>query len=535
MFTNVRNSHRLFFIFLAGFAGGICFRSFFDFGVSFAVFIAMLGVSLFLYEWFGAKKKISIAVPADDIARKRYFGNTLFFSVLVFAAGVGMLRFDATEIFRSNVLETRISSYIIAEGTVSDEPDARENTAHLVVRLDVLEEGESGKIILDPDEKILVITELYPRWNYGDRVRVAGTLIVPESFVTKTGREFDYAGFLAKDGIRYEMIRPHLERIGLRAGDPVRSILFTAKNAFMTRIQNILPEPQSSLLGGILLGAKESLGSALLDDFRVVGLIHIVVLSGYNVTLVAEGIMRALSFFPRIFSIVFGAGSVILFAILTGAGATVVRASTMALLVVLARATGRTYDITIALFAAGFLMLAANPRILVFDPSFQLSFLATLGLLYGAPIAERYLGFITKKFNLRDIAAATVATQVFVLPLLLYMTGQLSIAALPVNLLALPAVAPVMLFGFLAGLAAFFGTVIAFPFMIVTHILLSYMLVLVALFSAMTFAAVSISAFPAWGMWAMYSLYAVVFIKLKDHFADARKEKQNGENKKILS
>ena len=184
-------------------------------------------------------------------------------------------------------------------------------------------------------------------------------------------------------------------------------------------------------------------------------------------------------------------------------------------------------------------MLAANPRILVFDPSFQLSFLATLGLLYGAPIAERYLRFITKKFNLREIAAATIATQIFVLPLLLYMTGQLSIAALPVNLLALPAVAPAMLFGFLAGLTAFLGAVIAFPFAIIAYILLAYILALVALFSAIPFAGISISSFSVWAMWVMYALYAIVFIKLKNRFDAARaeqdEEKQNGKNKKTFS
>ena len=132
------------------------------------------------------------------------------------------------------------------------------------------------------------------------------------------------------------------KKIGEGDGGSVRSILFAVKSAFMSRIQSLLPEPHSSLLGGILLGAKESLGRAVLDDFRIVGLIHIVVLSGYNVTLVAEAIMRALSFFPRAFGMAFGAGSIVLFAILTGAGATVVRASTMALFS-RARACDRAY------------------------------------------------------------------------------------------------------------------------------------------------------------------------------------------------
>lgn len=525
MFTNIRNSHRIFFVFLAGFAGGICFRSFFDFGVSFSLFIAVLGVSLCAYTLSIRWEKRAVSDTRDLFL----IGRVFIFALFIFSAGVGMLRFDVTDIARGDALLARADSYIIAEGVVVDEPDTRENTAHIAVAIDTLEESGSERAEIDPKEKILVITELYPEWKYGDRVRIAGVLMQPESFTTETGRVFDYPGFLAKDGIYYEMIRPHIEKIGEYEGDPVRQVLFALKDAFVARIERAFPEPHASLLGGILLGAKESLGRDLLDDFRIVGLIHIVVLSGYNVTIVAEAIMRALSFFPRAFSLAFGAGSIVLFAILTGAGATVVRASTMAILVVLARATGRTYDITVALFVAGFLMLIANPRILVFDPSFQLSFLATLGLLYGAPIAERRLRFVTKKFNLREIAAATIATQIFVLPLLLYMTGQLSIAALPVNLLALPAVAPAMLFGFFAAVAAFVSIIVAFPFIAVAHLLLSYMLALVALFAAVPFAAVSIGAFPAWAMWGMYALYAIVFILLREHFS-AEREMDDGEH-----
>lgn len=264
-----------------------------------------------------------------------------------------MLRFEATEIFRSDVLNARVGAYVIAEGVVVDEPDARENTTHLAVALDVLEENEGKKSFLTKAKKFLSSRNHIPNGimetEYGWRVN----LLFPRVLLLKPDASLIIRVFLRRMGFAMKWFAHIWKKIGEGDGGSVRSILFAVKSAFMSRIQSLLPEPHSSLLGGILLGAKESLGRAVLDDFRIVGLIHIVVLSGYNVTLVAEAIMRALSFSARVWNGV-RRGSIVLFAILTGAGATVVRASTMALLVVLARATGRTYDITVALLPQGF-------------------------------------------------------------------------------------------------------------------------------------------------------------------------------------
>lgn len=219
----------------------------------------------------------------------------------------------------------------------------------------------------------------------------------------------------------------------------------------MDSISSVVPEPHASLLGGLVFGAKRSLGTELLDKFRTAGVIHIVVLSGYNVTIVADAIMRALSFLPQTFSMMFGGAGIILFAIMTGGNATIVRASVMALLVVIARATGRVYEITVALIVAGFLMILHNPKILAFDASFQLSFLATLGLVYLAPLLERYFHFVPKKFQIREFALSTTATQLFVLPFLLYRIGEISLVALPANILILAFVPLTMFFWFSCG------------------------------------------------------------------------------------
>ena len=283
----------------------------------------------------------------------------------------------------------------------------------------------------------------------------------------------------------------------------------------MEKISEVVPEPEASLLGGLLLGAKESLGKEILDDFRKVGLIHIVVLSGYNITIVAETIMRVFSFLPRTLPIIFGGGSIILFAIMTGGSATVVRASIMSLIVILGKATGRMHNAALTLFIAAFLMLLHNPRILAFDPSFQLSFLATLGLVYLSPALEKYFHFVPGKWQIRELFLSTISTQIFVMPLILYNSGNFSAVALPVNLLVLVFVPLTMLLGFLTGVWGFVSGTLSLFFGFLVSGLLYYDLKIVEFFSSLPFASFNIPSFPLWLMISMYIFYAVIIFSIR--------------------
>ena len=164
------------------------------------------------------------------------------------------------------------------------------------------------------------------------------------------------------------------------------------------------------------VGAQESLGEKLQDNFRKTGIAHIVVLSGYNVTIVSEAIMRVFSFLQNVFKFSFGGIAIIFFVLMTGASATAVRAGIMAILVIIARITGREYDALRALLIAGVIMIIQNPKILAFDSSFQLSFMATLGLLYVSPRIYKYFKFITTKFQFRELVVSVIATQLLFCP-----------------------------------------------------------------------------------------------------------------------
>jgi len=471
------------------FIGGVMLRSFFDFGIIFIIFIFFLSSVLLLLWFLGRQKRV------------------LFVTLAVFTVSLGVLRFDVADMVQGDpLLDSLAGETISVEAVIVDEPDERENNTHLVVEFKNLFVDEE---VFEIETRAKIITEQSPSWEYGDKILLEGKLAKPKNFTNdETGKEFDYVSYLWKDGIFYQMFYPEVELVSKGEGNIIKTSLFNFKHAFLDRVSRTIPEPHASLLGGLVVGAKQSLGEKLLDDFRATGIIHIVVLSGYNVTIVAEALMRFFSFLPRVASLWVGASSIVLFAIMTGAGATIVRASIMALLVIAARATGRTSEITRALFIAGFLMVLFNPKILIFDISFQLSFLATLGLILLPPIFEKYFHFVPTRFQFREFALATVSTQIFVLPLLLYEMGQLSLVALPVNLLVLIFVPLTMLFGFLTGVIGFLSIVLSLPFAFLTYGLLAYELKVVEIFAELPFASVQIESFPLWLMLGMYALYA---------------------------
>jgi competence protein ComEC len=155
-------------------------------------------------------------------------------------------------------------------------------------------------------------------------------------------------------------------------------------------------------------------------------------------------------------------------------------------------------------------MIFTNPTILVNSFSFQLSFLASLGLVFGVPIIEKYLQWVTVKFGLREVIATTISAQIAVLPLILFKTGNLSLVALPVNVLVLPLIPQIMSFGFLAGTIGFASRALSLPFGYISYLMISYVLKIVAIGVSVPGAAVTINYFPWWVMLAAYVSYGII-------------------------
>jgi competence protein ComEC len=493
---------RIFYLAVAGFVGGIFLRSFVSVGAGFSWMLLLLGAVLLILPFIkgGGSKGEGFKSSGLEDSTTSFRKGGILLAVFISAAGLSIWRYDIADAKAGETgLDAFVHQTVLLEGVIVDEPDVRETTARLVF------ETEKAKLLLTVSRE--------PRHFYGDKVTVSGKLERPKNFNDeKTLREVNYVKHLEKDGIYYQIFQPKITLVARGEGNAIVEKLFAFKNAFIHNINVLIPQPHASLLGGLVVGAKQSLGKDLLDDFRIVGVIHIVVLSGYNITIIARFVEWLFSSLRRNARLIVAALAMIFFALMVGAGATVVRATIMALLVLLAHGTGRLYAVTRALLVAGMIMLIHNPKILVFDTSFQLSFLATVGLIYVSPLVEPRVRWITERWKLREIFVATVATQVFVLPFLMYKTGLFSVVSLPVNLLILAAIPLTMLFGFLAGMVGLFSTLLAFPFASIAYGFLAYELTIVEWFAKLPFASVSVPYFPLWLLILWYATYAMLYV-----------------------
>ncbi len=490
---------KIFWSVVAGFAVGVFLRSFLPLGWYAAGFFGVLGVSLLLLSW-GSRSKAGIVI-----------------GMALLACTGGILRMHEARLVGDVALNQKLEQKVVIEGYVFEEPDSRENNIRLSVRAEKL-------IAKDVEQSVkagvLVVVPLHTIVSYGDLVRAEGTLRLPRSFATEKGgdlsraesREFNYPAFLAKDGIGYELAFADVEKTGEGWKNPLKAGAIWVKQTYLQGLGMALPEPQAGLAGGITAGDKRALGGELTDIFRTVGLIHIIVLSGYNIMIVMYGIGWLLEKFG-----VRGWGEATIgimiacfFALMTGLAAASVRAAAMASIAFVGKALpGRVYlaNRVLAFVAAG--MVLWNPYILAFDPGFQLSVIATWGMLAFSPHLASKLWFLTDRLALREIAATTMATQLTVLPLLLYQNGTLSLVSLPANLLALIAVPWAMLASFIAGLFGIFAgpiaPIIGFP----AYFLLSYILLVAEWAARIPFASVSVGSF---GFGAFVISYIVLII-----------------------
>ncbi len=377
------------------------------------------------------------------------------------------------------------------EGVVTADPDLRDTNQRIEVRV------HTG----DSQTTVLVVVPRTTLVSVGDRVWVSGTLGLPEPFADEGGRVFHYDKYLEKSGIRFLLSFGSIRVLSPAPWYSVPAALAHIKHWFLDGLTRAVPEPYASLAGGIVIGGKSGLGTELKDAFVASGLVQIIVLSGYNVMIVAQWTLAALARtrLSRRISTVLAGCILLIFIGIAGFSATALRAGLMAAIALYAQATGKSYAASRALLVVILLMLVINPLYIAFDPSFDLSVAATAGLIWLAPGIVTRLTFIRNAF-LREATATTLAAQVSVLPLLLYETGNLSLVAIPANVIAAAVVPLSMGAAAFAGLAG--GTVgllspaIAFFLGLPAYLSTTFLIGLARFSAALPFGHVVLPAFP---------------------------------------
>ena len=212
---------------------------------------------------------------------------------------------------------------------------------------------------------------------------------------------------------------------------------------FTNVINSYLPEPEASLLNGIIFGVNLKTTKEFYQQLKIVGLLHLVVLSGINITLLAAMVSSVTKYFSKVISTMITILTIILFVIFVGPKAPIIRAAFMGLLTHVAIITGRKNYTLYALFLSLIFILIFWPDWLK-TVSLQLSYGATFGIiLFGQGRSENY---IVKNLRL------TLAAQVFTVPIIFLYFKQVSLISPLANLLVAKTIPPLMVFGFLTAI-----------------------------------------------------------------------------------
>ncbi len=359
--------------------------------------------------------------------------------------------------------------------------------------------------------RLIATIDRYPEYMYGDVVEVAGILKKPSAFSSASGRVFNYPGYLSSQNIYSEIKRAKVFLIERPSTFSLIGTLYEFKDLIVETIKRTLPEPHSGLLAGILLGVKSDLGAELQDAFRRVGLVHIIVLSGSNVTIVAQAILTLTRRFPKIISIPLSIFAIICFALMTGNSATIIRASAMVSLSVVAGVARREYSIPRALVLVAFIVAFINPALVPYDPAFQLSFLATLGLVIFTDFFDRAFRRVPDFLAIKETLTASLATQIIITPFMMYLMGQVSLVSLLVNGIVVPMVPYVMMTGSIMVALSWVTNLFAPLLVAGTYFLLNVMITTADFFSRWDYAALTVKG---WGMAETLAVYLCLTIAI---------------------
>ncbi len=495
---------RIFLWVLISFIAGIAVRS----------FVALPYILVWMLVMIGA---IGFAVGRRRIEKKFALGG-LF--LIAFVAGA--LRFDVVE-HKGPALPPQFGYVSAMRGIVADDPVLGEASQRMKVKI-----VSWGDYAAEPHFFVIATARRAPAYRIGDELEIAGEIERPQNF-----SDFDYASYLRRDGTGAVMPFPDIQKIGEGKGNPVILMLSRLKHAFEEKIDAALPEPHAGFLKGLLLGERAGLPAHVTADFQIAGVGHIVALSGYNITIVGRSLMDVLLLLTVPFTASFwvAIAGITLFIAMTGAAASTVRAGIMGILLLVAEREGRMYRMTNALVFAAAAMIAYNPYLLRFDAGFQLSFLATVGILYLAPRLEYRMGGadgsgFTRKpgggriiSRIRKTLAETLSAQIMVLPLIISLFGRVSLISPVANILILAAVPYAMAAGFTAGMLGFVWPLASIVVGWGAWALLEYQLRIVAFLARVPFASV---AAGVWVVAPLLTLYVLVLLRLYI------KEKQKG-------
>ncbi len=384
------------------------------------------------------------------------------------------------------VYQNLYHSQVHLQGTVSEDTDLGKNSETLL-RLDhIIVNGHvlAGKVWVSATTRADI--------KRGDSVTVKGTVLPGFGTFSAT------------------MYRANIMKVRRpEPGDVARQV----RDWFADAVRIAIPDPESSLGIGYVVGQRRSLPENLDNALRIAGLMHVVVASGYNLTILVRLARRLFMRVSKYTSALAASMMIMSFMAITGASPSMSRAGLVAGLSLLAWYYGRTFHPLVLLPFAAAVTVLIEPSYAWGDLGWQLSFAAFGGVMILAPLLQAYF-FGDKKPSIpRQILGETIAAQITTLPILVLAFGQFSNVALIANILILPLVPLAMLLTFIAGIGAIIVPGMAAVIGLPAYALLHYMTT-VAMYVAGLPWAQSVLMINGWGVLVYYVVLVGVCVFL---------------------
>lgn len=460
------------------------------FSSSFILWLRFLSLSILVFWVFiigcfyiFKKKKTAFFLDFNN----DYFSRLIILTLILLSALLGAYRcYSVLRQQQGTAIKTQEQIEIIAP--IIREPVLRENYQQIIV------------------PQLVIYTDKYPHYHYGDIVKIKGT-------VNPFERLRFYNSIIVSGKISY----PSIELI-TPSGFSLRKVALLAKHKMTASLQKILPEPKAGFAVSLIFGSKNNLSNSLEQQIRKAGLSHIVVTSGLHLSIITKmiseffNILCLSSQLNFIFSCLF----LLMFAFMAGLTPSIIRASIMAFLLLLSRLNFRLYNSFNSLIFTAVIMVYLNPLILFWDLGFQFSFLSTAGIIFLYPLWSENSFWQQEWFNqrgriIKQTVLSTFSALTFVVPWAIFKTQTFSLAAFFSNLLVLPFV-PIIMLGIIATsvcslllyqLGLFFGFFL--------NLILSYFLKIIFIFSSLSWSQIYI---PFTFRWFIFPYYIFLFLYL---------------------
>jgi len=349
---------------------------------------------------------------------------------------------------------TSVKADVILTGTVNTDPVYKKKAVTFILKT---QEIKIGKVRQKVVGRTIVKVFGTNRFSYGDTVLLKGKLFKPFSF----SKDFDYREYLSRRGI-YSILNVRrgntIKYLGHEKGAPLKSFALKLKHRAGETFDNYLSKPSAAILNAVILGQREHLPKAIKENLIKTGSVHIIAISGLHVGIVALILLLLLKILriPYRIQYIITILALVFYCILTGARLPVVRATTMAAILLFGYFLERDVNIYNSLAIAALLILGLNPA-QIFDASFQLSFLSVLSIVWLTPrissfFPERFYKINWTRFFIL-LFSVSMSAWLGLAPLIMHYFKIISPITVLANMIVVPYMTLVVASGFVLAVA----------------------------------------------------------------------------------